>query len=57
MTNEQWETHNLPLADTPQIPFIQYTDINASSEPTTTSHIPINSPEVSTTSINLKLGV
>ena len=57
MSNQQWETHNLPLVDTPQISFTQYTNFNASSEPTITSHILITSPKVSTISPNLKSGV
>ena len=58
LSNEHWEALNLPMSDTPQIPFTQFTDFNASSDiPTTPHHILISSPEVSTTSTTLKFGV
>ena len=52
---------NLPLDDTPQIPFTQltpYTNFNAFSDIlSTVPHIPISSFEILTTSTNLKSGV
>jgi len=54
LNNEQWETLNLPLSDTLQILFTQYTYFNVSSESRTISHKLINFPEVSTISTNLK---
>jgi len=57
LSNKQWEALNLSLSDTPQIPFTQFTDFNASSDiPTTPHHIHISSPEVSTTNTTLKSG-
>ena len=56
-----WEALNLPLDDTPQISFTQLTPctyFNAFSDvPSIVPHIPISSPEVSTTSTTLKSGV
>ena len=44
--NEHWEALNLPLDDSPQISFTQYTDLNGFSDiPNTVSHIPISSPK------------
>ena len=47
----------MPLADTLQISFTQYTDFSVSSELITTLHILISSSEISNTSTNFKFGV
>ena len=58
LSNKQWEALNLPLSDTPQISFTQFTDFNTSSDiPITPHRIPISSPEVPNISTTLKVGV
>ena len=61
ISNDTQDALNMLLDDTPQIPYAQLTpciDFNASSDvPSTVLHIPISSPEVSTTSTTLKSGV
>ena len=58
ISNDTWEALNMPLDDTPQISYTQLTQCNASSDvPSVVPHIPISSPEVSTTSTTFKSGV
>jgi len=61
ISNDTWNALNMPLDDTTQLPYTQLTpctDFNVSSDvPSIVPHIPISSPEVSTTSTTLRYGV
>ena len=57
-SNDTWDAINMPLDDTPQLPYTQLTPcthFNASSDiPSIVPHIPVSSPEVSTPSTTLR---